>query len=145
MFYHTPQDDLRNVLNNDGLFKCPGINDLLPNKTEIQEYLKACSLHCWPFEASRSFSSNCLRLDIQSSISNPFIDKFIDIAVHMAELRFHLVKTFPFFSTSLKKKLWRKVTKAHSCAFRCSCFEIKKLLQEKFTSQPLWWWDSEYF
>ena len=67
-FYFTPQDDLKNMLNNDGLFKCPGINDLLPNKTEIQEYLKACSLHCRPsaFEASRSFWPNCLRLDIQS-------------------------------------------------------------------------------
>ena len=145
-FYRTPQDDLENVLNYDGLFKCPSINNLLPNKTEIREYLKACSLHCWPsaFEASRSFSSNCLRLHIQSNISNPFTDKFMDIASHMAELRFHLVKTFPFFSMSLEKNLWRKVTKAHSCAFRCSCFEIMKLLQEKFTSQPLWWLDSEY-
>ena len=55
----------------------------------------------------------------------------MDIASHMAELRFHLVKTFPFFSMSLDKNLWRKVTKEHSCAFRCSCFEIMKLLQEK--------------
>ena len=80
MFYHTPQDDLKNLLNNDDLFRCPGINDLLPNKTEIHEYLKRCLLHCWPsaFEASRSFSSNCLRLDIQSNISNPFTDKFIN-------------------------------------------------------------------
>ena len=147
MFYRTPQDDLKNVLNDDGLFKCPGINDLLPNKTEIQEYLKACSLHCWPsaFEASRSFSSNCFRLDIQSRISNPFTDKFMDIASHMAELRFHLVKTFPFFSMSLEKNLWRKVTKAHSCAFRCSCFEIMKLLQEKFTIHSLEWRRYQYF
>ena len=145
-FYQTPQDDLKNVLNDDGLFKCPGINDLLPNKTEIQEYLKACSLHCWPsaFEASRKFVSNCLRLDIQSNISNPFIDKFMTIASHMAELRFHLVKTFPFFSMSLKRNLWRKVTKALSCAFKCSCFEIMKLLQERFTSRPLGWWNSRY-
>ena len=145
-FYQTPQDDLKNVLNDDGLFKCPGINDLLPNKTEIQEYLKACSLHCWPsaFEASRKFVSNCLRLDIQSNISNPFIGKFMTIASHMAELRFHLVKTFPFFSMSLKRNLWRKVTKALSCAFKCSCFEIMKLLQERFTSRPLGWWNSRY-
>ena len=141
MFYHTPQENLKNVLNNDGLFKCPGINDLLPNKTKIQVRLNLCSRHCWPsaFEASRKFSSNFPYLDIQNNISNPFTDKFMDIAAHMAELRFHLVKTFPFYSMSLKKNLWRKVASAHSCAFRCSCFEIMKLLQEKFTSQPLEW------
>ena len=136
-FYQTPQNDLKNVLNDDGLFKCPGINDLLSNKTEIQEHLKACSRRCWlsACEASRKFVSNCLRLDIH---------KFMDIAAHIAELRFHLVKTFPFFSMSLEKNLWRKVTKAHSCAFRCSCFEIMELLQEKFTSLPLEWWNSRY-
>ena len=148
MFYHTPQDDLKNVLNDDDLFKCPGINDLLPNKTEIQEYFKLCSRPCWPsaFEASRKFSSNFPYFDIQNNISNPFIDKFMDIASHMAELRFHLVKTFPFFPTSLEKNLWRKVTEAHSCAFKCSCLEIMQLLQEKFTSQPLEleWLDDEY-
>ena len=142
LFYHTPQDDLKNVLNDD-VSECPGINDLLPNKTEIQKYIERCSAPCWPsaLEASRTFSSNCLRLDIQNNISNT--DKFMDIAAHMAELQFHLVKTFPFFSISLKENLWRKVTKAHSCAFRCSCFEIMQLLQEKFTSQPLWWWDQD--
>ena len=146
MLYHTPQDDLKNVPNNDCLFKCPGINHLLPNKTEIQEHLKLCSRHCWPsaFEASRKFLSNFPHLDIQNNISNPFSDKFMDIAAHIAELRFHLVKTFPFFSMSLEKYLWQKVTKAHSCAFRCSCFEMMKLLQEKFTSRPLEWWDSEH-
>ena len=145
-FYRAPPDNLKNVLNDDGLFECPGINDLLPNKTEMQEYLKLCSIRCWPsaFEASRKYSSNFPYLDIQNNISNPFTDKFMDIAAHMAELRFHLVKTFPFFSMSLKKKLWRKVTKAHSCAFRCSCFEIMKLLQEKFTSKPLLWWNNKY-
>ena len=142
MFYHTPQDDLKNVLNDD-LFECPAINDLLPNKTEIQEHLKACSMRCWPsaFEASRKFSSNFPYLDIQNNISNA--DKFMDIASHMAELRFHLVKTFPFFSMSLEKNLWRKIANAHSCAFRCSCFEIMKLLQEKFTSHPLLWSEFE--
>ena len=145
-FYRAPQDDLKNVLNDDRLFKCPGINDLLPNKTEIQEDLKLCSRCCWlsAFEASRKFSSNFPYFDKQNNISNPFTDKFMDIAAHMAELRFHLVKTFPFFSMSLKKNLWQKVTKAHSCAFRCSCFEIMKLLQEKFTSRPLWWWNNKY-
>ena len=145
-FYRAPQDNLKNVLNNDGLFKCPGINDLLPNKTEIQEYLKLCSRRCWPsaFEASRKFSSNFPYFDKQNNISNPFTDKFMDIASHMAELRFHLVKTFPFFSMSLEKNLRRKIANAHSCAFRCSCFEIMKLLQEKFTSQPVWWWLNEY-
>ena len=146
-FYRTPQDDLKNVLNDDGLFKCPGINDLLPIKTEIQGHLKLCSRRCWPsaFEASRKFSSNFPYLDIQNNISKyHFTDKFMTIAAHMEELRFHLVKTFPFFSMSLKKKLWRKVTKAHSCAFRCSCFEIMELLQEKFTSEPLEWWEYEY-
>ena len=140
-FYHAPQDNLKNVLNNDGLFECPGINDLLPNKTKIQEYLKQCFRCCWSsaFEASRKFSSNFPYLDIQNNISNPFTDKFTDIAAHMSELRFHLVETFPFFSMSLEKNLWRKVTKTHSCAFRCSCFEIMKLLQEKFTSRPSGW------
>ena len=143
-FFQIPQHDMRNMLNDDGFFKCPGINDFLPNKTEIQEHLKACSRRCWPsaFEASRKFSSNFPYLDIQNNISNPFTDKFMDIASHIAKLRFHLVKTFPFFSMSVEKNLWRKVTKAHSCAFRCSCFEIMKLLQEKFTSEPLEWWDS---
>ena len=146
MFYYTPEDDLRNVLNDEGLFKCPGMNDLLPNKTEIQEYIKLCSRRCWPstFEASRTFSSYFPHLDIQNNISNPFSDKFMDIAAHMAELRFHLVKTFPFFSMSLQKNLWRKVTKAHSCAFRCSCFEIMRLVQEKFTSRRMNWWGVWY-
>ena len=144
LFYETPHEDLRNVLHDEGLFKCPGINDLLPNKTEIQEYIKLCSRRCWPstFEASRTFSSYFPHLDIQNNISNPFSDKFMDIAAHMAELRFHLVKTIPFFSMSLQKNLWRKVTKAHSCAFRCSCFEIMRLLQEKLTSQPWTGWNS---
>ena len=141
-FYHTPKHDLKNELNDDSLFACPGINDLLLNKTEIEEHFKLLSRHCWPsaFEASRKFSSNFPDFDIQNNISNT--DKFMDIASHMAELRFHLVKTFPFFSMSLKKNVWRKVTNAHCCAFRCSCFEIMKLLQEKFTSEPLGWWDS---
>ena len=138
-FYRTPQEDLRNVLNHDGLFECPGINDLLPHKTIIQEYieLKACVTHCWPsaLEASRQFSSSFPYLKIQNSISNPFTDKFIDIAHHMAELRFHLVKMF-HFNYTMEKKLWTKVTKAHSCAHNCSCFEIMQLLQETYTSKP---------
>ena len=144
-FYHTPQKDLRNVLNHDGLFECPGINDLLPHKTIIQEYikLKACVTHCWrsALEASREFSSHFRYLKIPNIISNPFTDKFIDIAHHMAELRFHLVKMFHFESfrsitiSTMEKKLWRKVTKAHSCAHNCSCFEIMQLLQETFTSK----------
>ena len=142
LFYETPENDLRNVLNDGDLFKCPGINDLLPNKTGIQEYIKLCSRRCWPstFEASRTFWSYFPKLVIQNNMSNPFSNKFMDIAAHMAELRFHLVKTFPFFSMSLKKNIWRKVTKAHSCAFRCSCFEIMRLLQEKFTSRRMNWW-----
>ncbi len=145
-FYHTPQKDLRNVLNHDGLFECPGINDLLPHKSVIQEYirLKGCTTHCWPSasEASRQFSSNFPSLKNQNVISNPFTDKFIDIAHHMAELRFHLVKMFHFESfrsitiSTMEKKLWRKVTKAHTCTHNCSCFEIMQLLQETFTSKP---------
>ena len=136
MFYYTLEYDLRDMLNDEGLFKCPGINDLLPNKREVQKYIKLCSRRCVPstFEASRTFSSYFPHLDIQNNISNPF-SEFMDIAAHMAELRFHLVKTIPFFSMSLQKNLWRKVTKAHSCAFRCSCFEIMRLLQRIFTSQ----------
>jgi hypothetical protein len=144
-FYRTPQEDLRNMLNHEGLFECPGINELLPNKTEIKDkILKTCPTHCWPsaFEANREFSSNFPYVDIQNIISSPFTDtcRFIDIAHHMAELRFHLVKMFHFnlfYSIStLQKELWRKVTKGHSCAHTCSCFEIMQLLQEKFTSEP---------
>ena len=145
-FYRTPHEDLRDMLNHEGLFECPGINELLPNKTEIKEYIKikACPTRCWrsAFEAIREFSSNFPDVDIQNFISNPFTDKFIDIAYHMAELRFHLVKKFHFSSfhfisiSTLEKELWRKVTKAHSCAHNCSCFEIMQLLQEKFTSKP---------
>jgi ankyrin repeat protein len=145
-FYRTPQEDLRNMLNHDGLFECPGINELLPHKTEIKDYkrLKACVTRCWSsaFEASREFSSNFRYLKIRNNFSNPFTDNFLDIAHHMAELRFHLVKMFNFSSfrfisiSTLEKELWRKVTKAHSCAHNCSCFEIMQLLQEKFTSEP---------
>jgi hypothetical protein len=135
------------MLNHEGLFECPGINELLPNKTEIKEYKRLCATRCWPsaFEVSREFSSNFSYVDIQNFISNPFTDKFIDIAHHMAELRFHLVKMFHFNSfhsisiSTLEKELWRKVTKAHSCAHNCSCFEIMQLLQERFTSEP--WYD----
>ena len=144
-FYRTPQEDLRNMLSHDGLFECPGINELLPHKTVIQEYIKikTCATSCWrsAFEVSREFSSNFPNVDIQN-ISNTFTDKFIHIAHHMAELRFHLVKMFNFSSFrfisnfTLEKELWRKVTKAHSCAHNCSCFEIMQLLQEKFTSEP---------
>ena len=99
LFYETPENDLRNVLNDSDLFKCPGINDLLPNKTEIQEYIKLCSRRCWPstFEASRTFWSYFPNLVTQNNMSNPFSDKFMDIAAHMAELRFHLVKIFLSF------------------------------------------------
>jgi ankyrin repeat protein len=144
-FYRTPQEDLRNMLNLESLFECPGINELLPHKTEIKDkILKTCPTHCWPsaFEVSREFSSNFPYVDIQNFISNPFTDtcRFIDIVHHMAELRFHLVKMFHFnlfYSIStLEKELWRKVTKAHSCAHNCSCFEIMQLLQETFTSEP---------
>ncbi|CAB3983839.1 Ankyrin repeat domain-containing 50 [Paramuricea clavata] len=148
-FYRTPQEDLRDMLNHEGLFECPGINELLPNKTEIKEYIKikTCPTRCWrsAFKVSREFSSNFPYVDIQNFISNPFTDKFIDIAHHMAELRFHLVKMFHFSSfrfisiSTLEKELWRKVIKAHSCAHNCSCFEIMQLLQEKFTSEP--WYD----
>jgi hypothetical protein len=134
------------MLNHEGLFECPGINELLPHKTEIKEYIKikTCPTRCWrsAFEASREFSSNFPYVDIQNFISNPFTDKFLDIAHHMAELRFHLVKMFHFNSfhsisiSTLEKELWRKVRKAHSCAHNCSCFEIMQLLQEKFTSEP---------
>jgi ankyrin repeat protein len=144
-FYRTPQEDLRNMLSHEGLFECPGINELLPHKTEIRDYkrVKACATRCWrsAFEASREFSSNFPYVDIQNIISNPFTDKFLDIAHHMAELRFHLVKMFHFNSFhsistfTLEKELWRKVRKAHSCAHSCSCFEIMQLLQEKFTSE----------
>ena len=144
-FYRTPQEDLRNMLNHEGLFECPGINELLPHKTEIKDYkrLKACVTRCWSsaFEASREFSSNFRYLKIPNKFSNPFTDKFLDIAHHMAELRFHLVKMFHFNSfhfisiSTLEKELWKKVTKAHSCAHTCSCFEIMQLLQEKFTSK----------
>ena len=107
--------------------------------------LKRCSTRCWMLvsEASREFSSNFRYLKTQNIISNPFTDKFINIAHDVAELRFHLVKMFHFYLfrsnsiSSLEKKLWRKVTKAYSCAHRCWCFEIMQLLQEKFTSEPL--------
>ena len=143
-FYRTPQEDLRDMLKHEGLFECPGINELLPHKTEIYKRLKACATRCWPsaFEASREFSSNFRYLKIRNKISNPFTDKFLDIAHHMAELRFHLVKMFHFSSfhsisiSTLEKELWRKVTKAYSCAHSCSCFEIMQLLQETFTSKP---------
>ena len=139
MFYRTPQHDLRNIVNDDGLFKCPGINDLLPYESEIQEYIIQCDVDCRSsaFEASRKFLSNFPYLDIQHNISNPVSVTFMNIAARMAILRFHLVKTFPSFSMSLEKNLWRKVTNAHSCAFKCSCFEIMKLLQQTFTSEPL--------
>ena len=134
-YYRTPQEDLRNVLNHEYLFKCPGINELLPHRTVIQEImkLKGCTARCWPsvLAASRDFSTNFPYLKIQSLISNPFTDKFIDIAHYMAELRFYLVKSFYFNS-----KLWRKVTNAHSCAHTCSCFEIMQFLQIMFTSKP---------
>ena len=102
------------MLNHEGLFECPGINELLPHKTEIKEYIKikTCPTRCWrsAFEASREFSSNFPYVDIQNFISNPFTDKFIDIVLHMAELRFHLVKMFHFnsFHFISEKELWRK-------------------------------------
>ena len=146
-FYHTPNEDFRNILTHDGLFECPGIKELLPHKMMIQEYIKLnkCRKRCWMLvsEAGSKFSSNFRYLKIQSILSNPFTDKFINIAHHMAELRFYLVKMLHFHSFRLKsistveKKLWRKVTKAHTCSQRCSCFEIMQLLQEKFTSEPL--------
>ena len=144
-FYRTPKVDLRSILNHEPLFECPGINELLPHKKEIEGYvkLKRCTTRCWQFafEASRDFSSNFPYMEIQNNISNPFTDKFIDIAAHMAELRFNLVKMFHFSSysflsiSSLAKQLWRKVTKAHSCAHSCSCFETMLLLQETFTGR----------
>ena len=111
--YITPQEDLRNMLNHEGLFECPGINELLPHKTVILEYIKikTCLTRCWgsAFEASREFSSNFRYVDIQNFISNPFTDKFLDIAHHMAELRFHLVKCFiSIHFIPFRILLWRK-------------------------------------
>ena len=132
-YYRTPQEDLSPLMDFDDLFKCPGINELLPHRTEIQESikLKGCTTRCWPsvLAASRDFSVNFPHLKIPSLISSHFT--VTALARHMAELRFYLVKSFNFNS-----KLWRKVTKAHFFAHICSCFEIMQLLQEKFTSKP---------
>ena len=58
--------------------------------------LKGCTTRRWPsvFAASRDFSTKFPYLKIQSLILNPFTDKNIDIAHHMGELRFYLVKMF---------------------------------------------------
>ena len=145
-FYRTPKVDLRNVLNNEVFFECPGISELLPYKTVIVDSVKLsrCATRCWQFafEASNVVTLNFPYLPIQTKISNPFTDRFIDVAAHMAELRFYLVKMFHFnyfryiYISKLEKKLWRIVMKAHSCANNCSCFEVMLLLQETFTSEP---------
>ena len=129
-FYRAPQDDLRNVLNGDELFKCPGINDLLPYTTVIRRNIEACTTQCWPsaLEARHQFSLHFPDLNVQNIVSTTY--KFVDIAARVAELRLHIVKKFPFISMSL----WRNVTEAHYCAQNCSCFEIMQLLQKTFTS-----------
>ena len=40
--YRALEEDLKNVLNDNSVFKCPGINDLLPNETAIQEKRNLC-------------------------------------------------------------------------------------------------------
>ena len=133
-FYRTPQGDLRNVLNDYELFGCPGINELLPHKTEIQRRITVCTERCLllAFEACRQFSCSFPNLNVQKIVWNASPHNFMDITAHISKLQFHLMKKFPFISMSL----WRNVMKAHSCAQNCSCFEVMLLLQERFTSDP---------
>ena len=133
-FYRTPQGDLRNALNDYELFGCPGINELLPHKTEIQRRITVCTERCLllAFEACRQFSCSFPNLNVQNIVWNASSHNFMDITAHISKLQFHLMKKFPFISMSL----WRNVTKAHSCAQNCSCFEVMLLLQERFTSDP---------
>ena len=145
-FYRTPTLDLRNSLSDERLFECPGINELLPHKTVIQDLirLRGCATRCWQvaLKARCDFSSNFPFLWIQNNISNPFTDRFVDISALVAELRFHLLKMFNFRSfhfvsiPTLEKNLWRIVTRAHACTRTCSCFEVMLLLQEAFTAEP---------
>ncbi|XP_028391824.1 uncharacterized protein LOC114516515 [Dendronephthya gigantea] len=145
-FYRTPKVDMRSSLSDEGLFKCPGINELLPYRNVIEDsmQLKGCVTRCWQlaFEARCDFSLIFPYLRTQNNISNPFTDRFVDILALMAELRFHLLKMFHFrcyqFSSIaiLEKKLWRNVAKAHACTRTCSCFEIMLLLQQALTAEP---------
>ena len=133
-FFQTPQIDLSNELDLEGLIQCPGINNLLPHRNVIESQIKRCNIHCWQSasQASNNFLSAFSYIFIENDIFDHLGRGFIDIAIQMAQLRCHSVKMF----YKISSRLWQQVSKAYSCSHTCRCLEIMQLLQEQLTSKP---------
>ena len=133
-FFQTPQIDLSNELDLEGLIQYPGINNLLPHRNVIESQIKRCNIHCWQSasQASNNFLSAFSYIFIENDIFDHLGRGFIDIAIQMAQLRCHSVKMF----YKISSRLWQQVSKAYSCSHTCRCLEIMQLLQEQLTSKP---------
>ena len=128
MFFISPHV-YPNLTNEDeilDLFRCPGINDLLPHMNIIEEQLNRCRYRC------RSSASQVCR-SFSTIFNSTFTvgHSFTEIVRQMAELRYHCIKMFYKVST----KLWRQVSKAYTCSFKCHCIEMKHKLQKEFTRE----------
>ena len=131
--FQTPDVDLNFELDFEGLLKCPGINDMLPNRTVIKRQIEQCYNYCWQSasEVNRTFLSTFSNIS-NENIFDLFDVGFFDVVVQMSKLRYFAVKMF----YEIPSKLWRQISKAYSCSYRCRCIEIMRLLQEQFTSKP---------
>ena len=135
-FFVTPHVNLNlkfeaNALD---LFRRPGIRDALPHGHVIEGQIKRCYDRCWysAFHAYRSFISVFPTVLIRNDTFDSLSDGFIDVAQQMAKIRYYCIKMFHKVATTL----WRSVSKAYSCSYKCRCLEIMRLLQDKFTNKP---------
>ena len=135
-FFQTPEVDLSFELDFEDLFKCPGMNDLLPKWEEINGQIQQCNNHCWEStsEVIRNFSSAFPDIVIENASFDPFGKRFIHTVSHLAisELRYRTVKMF----YKIPSRFWQQISEAYHCAHNCRCVEIMRLLQKEFTSQP---------
>ena len=133
-FFQTPEVDLSSELDLEDLFKCPGMNDLLPKREEIKGQIQRCNNHCW--ESTSQVIGNLSAFPdivIENASFDTFGKRFIHTVLQMAisELRYRIVKMF----YKIPSRFWRQVSEAYSCSYRCRCEEIMGLVQKEFTSK----------
>ena len=139
-FFPTPIIglNLKFELNSLDLFRLPGISEVLPHGHVIQGQIKRCNDRCWhsAFHAYRSFTSFFPTVFIRNDTFDSRSDGFIDIVQQMAKIRHHCIKMF----YKVNIALWKQVSMAYSCSYKCRCLEIKRLLQEKLLLTNLKYW-----
>ncbi len=141
-FYNTP--DEKELLKYDlsGLFQCKNINDFLPEIETLDKRINRCYQRCKKsvFFVSDQFLSTYAHVSVEPLFDLSLFDfpeylfeyDFINLNAHLAKIRHHGLKTF----YEISSKLWRHISKAYECSYRCRCAEAKLQLLEQFTSQP---------